>query len=48
MSSTRTDAIHAFLEESGCPFVQTPFEVEKFLAVMRQALRSISSSALKS
>ena len=39
MSGTPTDEIKALLEQTGCPFVQKPFAVEKFLAVVWQALR---------
>ena len=48
VSDARTEEINALLEGSGCPFVQKPFEVEKFLAVVRQALRQSAPSALKS
>ncbi len=39
VSGRRTDAINALLEQTGRPFVQKPFAVGKFLAVVRQVLR---------
>jgi two-component system NtrC family sensor kinase len=47
MSDARTEEIAALLEESGCPFLQKPFEVEKFLGMVRQALGQTNASALK-
>jgi DNA-binding NtrC family response regulator len=47
MSDAGSDDIAAFLEETGCPFVHKPFEVEKFLGVVRRALGQTDSSALK-
>jgi len=47
MSDARTEEIAALLEESGCPFLQKPFEVEKFLGMVRQALGQTNVSALK-
>ncbi|HEX2711611.1 MAG TPA: response regulator, partial [Candidatus Acidoferrales bacterium] len=48
VSDARTEEINALLEGSGCPFVQKPFGVEKFLAVVRQTLRQTAPSTLKS
>ena len=47
MSDPRTEEIAELLEESGCPFLQKPFEVEKFLGMVRQALGQTNVSALK-
>jgi hypothetical protein len=38
MSDARLDEIRSLLDESGCPFIQKPFQVEQFLAVIRRAI----------
>ncbi len=47
MSDARSEEVTALLEESGCPFIQKPFEVEKFLSVIRRALAQSVASVLK-
>jgi DNA-binding NtrC family response regulator len=47
MSDARTEEVAALLEESGCPVLQKPFKVEKFLGMVRQALGQANVSALK-
>jgi len=47
MSDARSEEIATLLEESGCPFLQKPFEVAKFLAVVRQAMAQAVSSTVK-
>ena len=47
MSDARGEDVGALLEESGCPFIQKPFEVGKFLTVIRRALAQSVASVLK-
>jgi PAS domain S-box-containing protein len=47
MSDARTEEVGTLLEESGCPFIQKPFEVERFLGVIRRALSQANTSVIK-
>ena len=47
MSDARAEDIAPLLEQSGCEFVQKPFELEKFLGVVRRVLNHAESMLLK-
>ena len=47
VSDAASEEVAALLADSGCLFIQKPFEVEKFLAVIRQAVAQMNSSALR-
>ena len=44
MSDARNDAVHALLEESGCAYLQKPFNVDDFLRVIQQVLAEMQDS----
>ena len=44
MSDSSTEEINSIIEESGCPYVQKPFEVQKFLGVVGRALGQIDTT----
>jgi two-component system NtrC family sensor kinase len=47
MSGARTDGVAELLAESGCRHIQKPFQVAKFLEVIRQVLEQPAAPALK-
>ena len=47
VSDATSEEVAALLAESGCPFIQKPFEVDKFLSVVRQVVSQANSSALR-
>ena len=47
MSDARATEVGPLLEQSGCEFVQKPFEVERFLSVVRRVLNHAEAVLLK-
>jgi DNA-binding NtrC family response regulator len=47
MSGARTDGVAELLAESGCRYIQKPFQVAKFLEVIRQVLEQPAAPALR-
>ena len=47
MSDARAAEVGPLLEQSGCEFVQKPFEVERFLGVVRRVLNHAEAVLLK-
>jgi len=48
MSGARAEEIAPLVEESGCEFIQKPFELEDFLGVVRRVLNHAEAMLLKS
>jgi two-component system NtrC family sensor kinase len=45
MSDARTDEVRSLLEESGCAYLQKPFNVEEFLRVIRHVLTEMQPAS---
>jgi two-component system NtrC family sensor kinase len=47
VSDAQGEGIASWLEQTGCLYVQKPFEMERFLGVLRQALRQAAASPIR-